>query len=217
MHALPLPFRDRRVQPWEKTVSAARSKCWTLTFTSLGFKAPHKFPSPSPTRTLPGRTRFSHWQPKPLHPCSLSWGTTLQGRAKVSQNAACRPGCCRRGEMQFVPVQLMGSAHASLMGSNWLRTVSLASHVGCSCLSTQKSDAEGSAGNSELGQDGSFCPKKHSWERSSSDEQCWQGSKDAGLWKTSSFPRLELFWTRIESGLLKNVFVWKNSVFVCAR
>lgn len=36
-------------------------------------------------------------------------------------------------------------------------------------------------------------PKKHSQAHSSSDELCWQNSKDAALQKMSSFSRLELF------------------------
>lgn len=164
---------------------------------------------------LPGTTGFSCSRSKPLQLCSLSWGNTLRGRAKVSWNAACRQGCGCRGQRQFIPVKLVGSAHTSLMGSNWLQKVCLACHVGCSCLTTQQSGAKGSTGKNKHGQGDSFCPKKHSQAQSSSNEQHWQGSKDAVLWKMSSFPRLELFWgARIKSGFLKNVFIWKNSVFV---
>lgn len=89
---------------------------------------------------LPATTYFSCSQPKPLQLCSLSWGNTLRGKAKVSWNAACRQGCCCKGKRQFIPVKLIGFAHTSLTGSNWLQRAHLACHVGWSCLTMQQSD-----------------------------------------------------------------------------
>lgn len=178
-------------------------------------KFPTSFPAPV-SHMLPGTTHFSCSGSKALQLRSLSWGNTLGGKAQISWKAACRQGCRCRGKRQFGPVKLISSAHTSLMGSNWLQKASLARHVVCSCLTTQLSDAEGSADKNKHGQGSSFCPKKHSQARSSSNKQRWQRSKDAVLWKMSSFPRLELFWARIKFELLKSVFVGKNSVFICA-
>lgn len=216
MPALLLLLREWGAQRWERPCLRPGPNAEQKHSILSVLKFPTSFPAPVSHICYLARHTFR--APGPRRSSSAAWAgeTPWEEKPKSAETAACRQGCRCRGKRQFGPVKLISSAHTSLMGSNWLQKASLARHVVCSCLTTQLSDAEGSADKNKHGQGSSFCPKKHSQARSSSNKQCWQHSKDAVLWKMSSFPRLELFWARIKFELLKSVFVGKNSVFICA-